>query len=246
MGSAHFFSLMAPLALAAIDPVSVFFGLYFLAKHPGPRGRRTVMTFCLMLIIGIPLWGMVLLAFFGEDVENIPWDRVLETLRSAATAVVTVEALLGLALLTFAWFRLHRARTRVLVAGSVDDPELRVQKERSALGLYALGVGIILFVTTNVPFLAYVALAAHEPVGMQFVGLLGWGSISQILTLSLLLALIFRKERGLARVLTAMRRRLAPIWAVVFPVLCMVLGVALVLDALAYLLLGLNLVEWLV
>lgn len=230
MELSHYFSLVVPLGLAGFDPAPLFVALYYLAKHGDHAGRRTVLGFGLLILLGTVAWGLLLSLVFGDFISHLPWHEILHAILNAGIWTVLGKLFIAIALLIFGVLRLRKVRARGANTPEAEKPA----KNRSASGLVVFALVFILVITTDVAFAAYVAASSSQPVWAQSLGLVGWSVISQFPLVFFLLALVAGKEAVFSRGLSFIRKRFGALISYAIPVACIALGMAFVLDVVLF------------
>lgn len=228
MDLARYFSLVFPLGLAGFDPAPLFVALYFLAKNGNRSGRRTVLGFSLFILLGVTAWGLFLSLVFGDFIARLPWHQIFHAILNAGVWTLLGKLIIGLGLLGYGLFRLYQLRR-----GTGSETE-KPAKNRSASGLVVFALIFILVVTADVPFAAFVAASASQPLWAQGVGLVLWSLLSQFPLTFFVIALIAGKEALFSKALAFVRERFGAALRYVLPVLCVALGGAFLLDVILF------------
>ncbi|MFW0179695.1 hypothetical protein [Rothia sp. P7208] len=234
MSVLNYLGLLLPLGIAGFDPTPALLAVYYLSVRPGKRSRRAVFVFCLSIILGIVVWGLLLTAVLGETLNHLPWKQILSWIVSSRQVPVLVGKLVcALLLVTYGIYSIMRIRFH---AHRLDSNEMHTKKMRftSPVGLALFTLGFLAIITFEISFTTYIALSAQQPLPIRSLGLLGWATISQLPLVLLLLLMLYRREAIFGVMIDAIRRRCGRLFAYIVPALCFSLGAILCADVFIY------------
>lgn len=225
MDAFHYLLTVLPLSLGGFDPAPALIAAVFLANPAVRKPRASVLTFGAVLIGGTAVWGLVLSKVVGERIRDIPWHEILHVLLHSGLWTVALKLAVAAGLLVYAVIS-FRKRGRE-----------KEEKTRTAAGLIAVALGFVALVTSDVPFVATVALSSHQPFAVQVVGLSLWAIISQVPLFALCVAVALGQHGAFARWLEKLWTRVRPVIGVLIPVACTLAALGLIVDVVVHLVL---------
>lgn len=225
MDALHYLFTVLPLSLGGLDPAPALIAAVFLTNPVVRKPRASVLTFGAVLIGGTAVWGLVLSKVVGERIRDIPWHEVLRVLLHSGLWTVALKLALAAGLLVYAVIS-FRKRGRQ-----------KQEKSRTAAGLLVVALGFVALVTSDVPFVATVALSSHQPFGVQILGLGLWAIISQVPLFALCVAVALGKHGAFARWLEKVWTRVRPVIGALIPAACTLIALGLIVDVAVHLVL---------
>ena len=173
------FGTALALGLAGIDPAGLLLALGSLAA--GAR-ERTVLVFAIVVVAGTAVLGTVLTLTFGQQLQDLDWTALVPPDWLGAT----IEAVLAIALLTWAVVRLRRPEAR---------PPRPGRRARTGTALVLGGLLFAASAPLDPTFVGLVVLAGRgESVPAVVLAHVTWIAVSQLPLVVLAVAILRRRH----------------------------------------------------